>query len=72
MGNDQGGGKKKKNPGDELFDASFEMKQQAKTLEREAAKVQQQEQKERQKILSVSSVLTISQILTCEFCWYRS
>jgi hypothetical protein len=26
MGNDQGGGKKKKNPGDELFDASFEMK----------------------------------------------
>ena len=47
MGNDQGGGKKKKNPGDELFDASFEMKQQAKMLEREAAKVQQQEQKER-------------------------
>ena len=54
MGNDQGGGKKKKNPGDELFDASFEMKQQAKALEREAAKVQQQEQKERQKILNVS------------------
>ena len=68
MGNDQGGGKKKKNPGDELFDASFEMKQQAKMLEREAAKVQQQEQKERQKILTVSSVIKISQILTCEFC----
>ena len=68
MGNDQAGGKKKKNPGDELFDASFEMKQQAKTLEREAAKVQQQEQKERQKILAVSSVIVSSQILNFYFC----
>ena len=39
MGNDQGT-KKKKDPGEELFDASFEMKQQAKMLEREAMKVQ--------------------------------
>ena len=40
MGNEQGK-KKNKNPGEELFDASFEMKQQAKMLEREAMKVQQ-------------------------------
>ena len=40
MGNEQGGGKRKKDPADQLFDAAFEMKQQAKMLEREAAKVQ--------------------------------
>jgi hypothetical protein len=39
MGNEQGG-KKKKNPADALFDASFEMKMHAKSLEKEAAKVQ--------------------------------
>ena len=55
MGNEQGGGHKKgkKKPEDQLFDAAFEMKQQAKMLEREAAKVQQQEAKEKAKILTV-------------------
>ena len=52
MGNEQGkGGKGKRKAEDQLFDAAFEMKQQAKMLEREAAKVQQQEAKERQKVL---------------------
>jgi hypothetical protein len=43
MGNEQGkgGGKRSKKPEDQLFDAAFEMKQQAKMLEREANKVQQ-------------------------------
>ena len=40
MGNEQGkGGKKRKSAEDQLFDASFEMKMQAKQLEKEAAKV---------------------------------
>ncbi len=56
MGNEQGGGKgKKKKAEDQLFDAALEMKMQAKQLEREAAKVQATEQKERKKILEVSS-----------------
>lgn len=56
MGNEQGGGKRKK-PEDQLFDAAFEMKQQAKMLEREANKVQQQEAKEKAKVLTVSCKL---------------
>ena len=55
MGNEQGGGKKgKKKAEDQLFDAALEMKMQAKQLEREAAKVYQNEQKERKKVLDVS------------------
>ncbi len=47
MGNE---GSKKKNPMDQLFDASFEIKGQAKQLEKEAGKVRQQEAGERKKI----------------------
>lgn len=57
MGNEQGGGggkRKKQTVEDQLFDASFEMKQQAKMLEREAMKLQQNEQKEKAKIQAVS------------------
>lgn len=55
MGNEQGGGKKgKKKAEDQLFDAALEMKMQARSLEREAQKVQQTEAKERKKILEVS------------------
>lgn len=52
MGNDQGG-KKGKKAEDQLFDAAFEMRSQAKQLEREAAKVTQSENKEKAKILVV-------------------
>ncbi|CDW81719.1 charged multivesicular body protein 1a [Stylonychia lemnae] len=50
MGNE--GSKKggRKRPEDQLFDAAFEMRQQARMLEREAQKVQQQEVKEKAKI----------------------
>lgn len=37
MGNE--GSKGKRKPEDELFDAAFEMKMQAKSLEKEAAKI---------------------------------
>eukprot|EP00350_Pseudokeronopsis_sp_OXSARD2_P005088 CAMPEP_0170542434 /NCGR_PEP_ID=MMETSP0211-20121228/1858_1 /TAXON_ID=311385 /ORGANISM="Pseudokeronopsis sp., Strain OXSARD2" /LENGTH=66 /DNA_ID=CAMNT_0010845491 /DNA_START=8 /DNA_END=208 /DNA_ORIENTATION=- len=46
MGNE----KSKKSSQDMLFDASFEMKQQAKMLEKEAAKIQANEKRERQKV----------------------
>ena len=36
MGND---GSKKKDPGEQLFDAAFEMRMQAKQLEKEAQKI---------------------------------
>ncbi len=39
MGNEQGGGKKSKKAEDQLFDAAFDIKQQAKQLEKEAARV---------------------------------
>ena len=50
MGNE---GSKKKDPMDQLFDASFEMRQQAKMLEKEAAKVRAGEKKEKLKIQAV-------------------
>lgn len=53
MGNEESHGKRKKRPEDALFDAAFEMKSQAKQLEREAQKVQQKEAIERKKIVAV-------------------
>ncbi len=52
MGNENS--KKGRKPEDDLFDAAFEMKMQAKSLEKEAAKVQAQEQRERTKVQNVS------------------
>ncbi len=48
MGNE--GGKGKKSNEDQLFDAAFEMRSQAKQLEKEAGRVFQQEQREKAKI----------------------
>ncbi len=47
MGNDNS---KKKSNNEQLFEASFEMKQQAKMLEREASKVMKNAEKERSKV----------------------
>ncbi len=49
MGNDH----KKKDPMDQLFDASFEMKQHAKMLEKEAKKVESQATREKAKVQAV-------------------
>ena len=56
MGNE---GSKGKKPEDELFDAAFEMKMQAKQLEKEAAKISAQEGREKQKIAAVSLLCLI-------------
>ena len=50
MGNE---GSKKKSSEDQLFEASFEMKQLSKQLEKEAAKIRANENRERQKIANV-------------------
>ena len=39
MGNEKSKNQKKKDPLDDLYDASFEFKMQAKSLEKESAKV---------------------------------
>ena len=54
MGNEGGKGKKKAE--DQLFDAAFEMRQQAKMLEKESQKVFQQEQRERAKVAQVTFI----------------
>jgi hypothetical protein len=61
MGNEPGkGGKRKgKKAEDQLFDAAFEMKHQAKMLDREAQKVQQNEAKEKAKAVAVSNYYPI-------------
>ena len=51
MGNEGGKGKKAE---DQLFDAAFEMRQQAKMLEKEAQRVFQQEQREKAKVAQVN------------------
>ena len=51
MGNEGGKGKKAE---DQLFDAAFEMRQQAKMLEKESQKVFQQEARDRAKVAQVS------------------
>ena len=51
MGNEGGKGKKTE---DQLFDAAFEMRSQAKMLEKESQKVFQQEARERAKVAQVS------------------
>ena len=66
MGNEQGGGKRKKKPEDQLFDAAFEMKHQAKMLEREAQKVQQNEAREKAKVVAVSTI-SVFVLLALEF-----
>ena len=63
MGNENS---KKKDPGEQLFDAAFEMKQQSKMLEKEAAKIRQNEAKERTKIVNVRNQMLCQNVIAQE------